>query len=249
MGFHNSGGGGGERLVETVLWTNPDPTSDFAAQTVNLSDSIGNYDYIAFTYKLQKAQTATYKVYYSAAEVLAWRAMTDSGTYLPFGVIGGRSDENYKRLLAKEATNQVSFSTATGMANSTASNGMITPLQVIGVKRSLSGGGGFTPTQEILILNQGTATSADNVYTFTQDYDIVCINSRTWRSAGSGLSEGQIIEPTLSEGYTLTLWDSGITSNNRYRTQLCFNVKSGDSIHTLNVNTSLNSNYQVYEVI
>ena len=54
MSLYRCGGGGG-MLEETVLWTNPSPTSDFAAQTVTLSDSISNYDYIKFEYLMHKS--------------------------------------------------------------------------------------------------------------------------------------------------------------------------------------------------
>lgn len=52
-------GGNGEKYTETVLWTNPSPTADFAAQTVTLSDSISNYKYIAFKYKYGKTTADT----------------------------------------------------------------------------------------------------------------------------------------------------------------------------------------------
>lgn len=43
-------GGGGQKYTETSLWTNSSPSSDFAAQTVTLSDSIDNYKYIKIKY-------------------------------------------------------------------------------------------------------------------------------------------------------------------------------------------------------
>lgn len=42
-------GGNGEQYTETVLWTNPSPTAQFAGQAVTLSDSISNYKYIKIT--------------------------------------------------------------------------------------------------------------------------------------------------------------------------------------------------------
>lgn len=39
---------GGTELKETVLWTNPSPTSNFGTQTVTLSESIDNYKYVKF---------------------------------------------------------------------------------------------------------------------------------------------------------------------------------------------------------
>ena len=39
-------------MKETVLWTNPSPTSIFNAQTVSLSDSKMNYDFIKIYWRL-----------------------------------------------------------------------------------------------------------------------------------------------------------------------------------------------------
>lgn len=39
---------GGGSMSETVLWSNPSPTSGFVTQAVTLSNSISNYKYIAF---------------------------------------------------------------------------------------------------------------------------------------------------------------------------------------------------------
>ena len=43
-------GGGGGKYTETSLWTNPSPSSDFAAQTITLSDDMDNYEYIKIKY-------------------------------------------------------------------------------------------------------------------------------------------------------------------------------------------------------
>lgn len=39
-------------LKETTLWTNSSPTSNFAAQTITLSQDIDNYDYLKIAYRL-----------------------------------------------------------------------------------------------------------------------------------------------------------------------------------------------------
>lgn len=40
--------GGGGSMTETTLWTNSDPTTAFASQTVNLSGNLSDYEYIGF---------------------------------------------------------------------------------------------------------------------------------------------------------------------------------------------------------
>lgn len=50
----------GGSLSRTVLWTNPNPTTAFNAQTVTLSDSISNYDYIEVSfYRADTVQTVS----------------------------------------------------------------------------------------------------------------------------------------------------------------------------------------------
>ena len=57
--LRTKGGGGGAKQTETVLWTNPSPTSDFGQTTVTLSDSISNYDYIAVKWKVSTSLSTT----------------------------------------------------------------------------------------------------------------------------------------------------------------------------------------------
>ena len=57
--LRTKGGGGGATQTETVLWTNPSPTSDFGQTTVTLSDSISNYNYIAVKWKVSTSLSTT----------------------------------------------------------------------------------------------------------------------------------------------------------------------------------------------
>lgn len=55
--LRTKGGGGGAQYTETSLWTNQNPTSDFAAQTITLSDGMSNYKYLAIAFKAHKTST------------------------------------------------------------------------------------------------------------------------------------------------------------------------------------------------
>lgn len=46
-------------MLETVLWTNPSPTSSFSSQTVTLSDNKSNYKYIAVEYAVKTTSTGS----------------------------------------------------------------------------------------------------------------------------------------------------------------------------------------------
>lgn len=52
-------GGNGEQYTETVLWTNPSPSNNFAAQTITLSDSLSNYKYIGIRFKIHNTHAST----------------------------------------------------------------------------------------------------------------------------------------------------------------------------------------------
>lgn len=57
--FECIGGGGSSELQETVLWTNSSPTSNFANQTVTLSDDINNYEYLKVYYRISTTNSKT----------------------------------------------------------------------------------------------------------------------------------------------------------------------------------------------
>ena len=58
--------GGG--MTETVLWTNPSTSSDFAYQEVNLSQDIDNFDYLKFEYQNSTATITKSSVLISVSE-------------------------------------------------------------------------------------------------------------------------------------------------------------------------------------
>lgn len=51
----------------TLLWSNPSPTSTFAAQTVTLSESLNNYDYLCLDYYFDSTDISTHRLLYSLA--------------------------------------------------------------------------------------------------------------------------------------------------------------------------------------
>ena len=53
-------GGGGGSVTTTTLWTNSDPTVAFAAQYVELSQSMTNFDYIRITFRYTTANATEY---------------------------------------------------------------------------------------------------------------------------------------------------------------------------------------------
>lgn len=124
-------------MSETTLWTNSAPSSDFAAQTVTLSDSIQNYDYI--------------KVYIAFAKdalTSVWSELMPISDFLNTVVVSGRgrgvvglcevSASSYIRYrnMYYETDTTIRFSNANTVQNSSAgqTNNCLIPLRVVGCK-------------------------------------------------------------------------------------------------------------------
>ena len=99
---NNSSGGGGQ-MVETVLWTNPNPSvaTGFAAQAATLSDDINNYEWIAVEYaRIYNALTSINKVYLK---------VSDYKTYRNIGICGALTLSNQHRNFYYDSDTQAHF--------------------------------------------------------------------------------------------------------------------------------------------
>ena len=61
--------GNGEHYEETVLWTNSNPTSNQGDVTIELSDSMSNYDYIKFVVRRATSDSSETEDIYSVSDV------------------------------------------------------------------------------------------------------------------------------------------------------------------------------------
>lgn len=124
---------GGGKPKETVLWTNSSPTSNFAAETVTLSQSIVGFDYIQITYaRLTSAQTTdedigiliipTSKFLISSGNSRARAAM--SSVY---------NNTNNYRIMRYDTDTTVAFSGCHTSSGSGINNACI-PLKISGLK-------------------------------------------------------------------------------------------------------------------
>ena len=105
-------GGNDEKYKETVLWTNPSPTADFAAQTITLSDSISNYKYIGIKYCFNKTNTSIIDTaIYKTEEMRA--STTDSGTDHNAIMLGLQTSNNYSfsRVVGYVSDTSIKFTT------------------------------------------------------------------------------------------------------------------------------------------
>ena len=120
---------------ETVLWTNPSPTSDFTSQSVAISDDINNYDYVKITFKSNKSTDKSNAV---IIEVSDFKKTSKSlSTNEPTINIGGweaTNGYNYARRVAYDNDRSVFFAFCFSLYKEAQANNMGIPLQIIGIK-------------------------------------------------------------------------------------------------------------------
>lgn len=130
-----------EVLKETVLWTNPAPTSSFASQTVTLSDDISNYTYLKVEYKIQNTSASSIFALFDVEEfkVVAQSAPTTGFLGILGACTGAWANASfYKRVLAYQTETSIYFANASTISNvATATSDYLIPTQIIGIKRGI----------------------------------------------------------------------------------------------------------------
>lgn len=133
------GGGGSATWVETILWANPSPSSDFAAQTVTLSDDINNYDYLKVSYVNYNGSTGTndpFSVLISVSDFKTslsgnstrHNAFTYGGLYAP-------SNTTWTRFMFYNTDTTARFGDCTQVGGSKSANSNSVPLQILGISK------------------------------------------------------------------------------------------------------------------
>lgn len=121
-------------LKETTLWTNSSPTSNFASQTVTLSDNISNYDYIAFDFRASTSDSTSYRVLYPSSEILNKWGTSNSTNNSTVGVLASRITGSAKRIVWRVATNKIGFDSGQGLWDSNTHNNLSIPTKISGLK-------------------------------------------------------------------------------------------------------------------
>lgn len=132
MAFYRTGGGGS--ATETVLWTNGSPTSSFSEQTVQLSQSIEDFDLIKVTFKLSTTNADEGAIIVPTQTIKNSLNSTNNTFRTSIGV--RLSGYNYVRplFINSGVYDQLGIGSARITGNSGISNTSATPLQVIGIK-------------------------------------------------------------------------------------------------------------------
>ena len=132
-GITNAQNGGGTRRV--TLWTNDSPQSDFAAQYVNLSESLDNYDSFQVEYLWDKGNANS--TFIQEFSHIGYGEDDTIAIYIPFVVnASGYFRISFRRLSAVNAT-KIHFKDNSLMNTSstvTTDNTRCIPCKIYGVK-------------------------------------------------------------------------------------------------------------------
>lgn len=117
----------------TSLWQNSDPTTAYAASTVNLSDSISNYRYLKIIFRKSTSSADTFSVIVDTSE-LANTTLSTSNTFS--GSCSFRSSDNvvYCRRFSYSAANSIEFSTSFVVNYEGSVTTTLIPTEIIGIK-------------------------------------------------------------------------------------------------------------------
>lgn len=130
----NVSGGG---MTETLLWENPNPTADFSASTVTLSDNLSNYDYIKFVAYRNKSSRTGINVYEIIVNrdsfVKVQSQYAYGGSYFCFYAKYGNTNE-YKRPVRYSSDTGIYFLNCTSLNSSGTTNSYCIPAAIYGLK-------------------------------------------------------------------------------------------------------------------
>lgn len=114
-----------------VLWTNPNPTSIFASQTITLNDSLANYSYYEILYKTYKDEN----IGYSTGKI-----PTIWGTYI-YGIVNSSDGgvRNRMRAITINSPTQIEVASCSlintkGDAYTFPDDNRLIPYQILGYK-------------------------------------------------------------------------------------------------------------------
>ena len=121
---------GNSELTKTILWTNPSPSSTFPNSTLTLSETINNYKYIGFEYKVSTVNSKSITLVFSVSDFKKSYGTTSTLIYL------GSTDGNYNgfvRYMMYANDTSLNASYAMRTLNSSTDNNYCIPLYVYGI--------------------------------------------------------------------------------------------------------------------
>lgn len=131
--FRCASGGGGTTITETTLWTNSSPNATFAAQTIELSQDIGDFDYIKVEYKDAYSVDNTKDFYIKVSD---WMTPYTGVTNKTFGIYMTTGSAAYCRQFIYASETSISVTTTFRLNSQANSANVVIPVYVKGVNVS-----------------------------------------------------------------------------------------------------------------
>lgn len=129
MAWYKCGGGGA--LSETVLWTNPSPTSNLSIGNKTLSQSVDNFKKIRVYYRLSTSNSTTSYVTYDVEE---FKKFLLAGTNAAAGIAYRAPNISYVRTFYYVDTTTISFGSCYKLRATSTDDSLIIPTKVCGLK-------------------------------------------------------------------------------------------------------------------
>lgn len=114
----------------TSLWSNSSPSSNFATQTVSLSQSIANFKYIAIEYKASTSSSTTVEILFTPTDLR--KATVSQGN--PMFALAGRYPNVFnERFVIYSSDTEILFGDARAYNNTTIQNSYAIPIKISGI--------------------------------------------------------------------------------------------------------------------
>ena len=126
MRFGSESGNPASKPIKAKLWKNSDPSQSFAAQTVTLSNSLRNYDFLWITYFFSSSTQTMDSRLYLVSDLL------DEGYTAGLRVSASSNNRVGGRTLTTPTDATVDFGSATYNGNT--NNSYVIPAAVYGIK-------------------------------------------------------------------------------------------------------------------
>lgn len=232
--LRTQGGGGGGRYNETSLWTNSSATSDFAQQTVTLSDSIDNYKYIKVIWKGVKTATSDSEKGDTVIDVNTLKKQAAASYYTYQAVSAAISSVNYSRAYGYASSTSIQFYNCVKTTNGAAANSYCIPLEILGLNE-------LKPGTDVGIVTNGASFSAKTSVTINCKVgDYIALGygrsasgySVYWNGTLLGQSSDFVTGYSLSTNNFMSIVKASQTSNT-------FSVASG---------ATLTGGYQIFSL-
>lgn len=129
MAWFKTGGGGA--LSETVLWTNPSPTSSLAAGNRTITGNFSDYKYVKIEWRYSTSSQTKNNIIISIDE---FKTMTSTGGTCPVVVAIRTSNTIYGRVIYYVDDTTFANGSAYPLGGTTAANANVIITQISGLK-------------------------------------------------------------------------------------------------------------------